>query len=63
MPGYFPLITPFTKSNNFSHNSFAGRSLQHGVSGHTKQCGWLRLSALVQSWSSCLAVPLPFNDN
>ena len=31
--------------------------------GHTKQCGWLRLSALVQSWSSRLAVPLSFNDN
>ena len=53
----------FTESNNDSHNSSAGRSLQHGVSGHTKQRGWLRLSDLVQTWSSCPAVPLSFNDN
>ena len=33
------------------------------LSGHTKQCGCLRLSSLVQSWSSPLAVPLSFNLN
>ena len=33
------------------------------MSEHTKQCGWLRLSAVVQSLSFCLAVPLSFNDN
>ena len=53
----------FIESNNGSHYSSAGRSLQHWVSGHTKQCGWLRLFALVQSWSSRPAVPLSFNDN
>ena len=53
----------FTESNNNSHYSSAGRSLQHGVSGHTNQCGWLRLSALFWSWSSSLAVPLSFNEN
>ena len=53
----------FTKSKNYSHCSSAGRSSQHGVTGHTTQCGWLCLSALVQSLSSRLAVPLSFNDN
>ena len=63
-PGYFfshYTSLKFTESNNDSHYSYAGKSLQHGASGHTKQCGWLRLSALVQSWSSRLAVS--FNDN
>ena len=53
----------FTESNNDSNYSSAGRSLQHEVSEHTKQRGWLRLSALVESWSSCLAVPLSYNDH
>ena len=53
----------FTESNNDSHYSYAGKSLQHGVSGHNKQCGWLSLYDLVQSWSSFLAVPLSFKDN
>ena len=34
-----------------------------GVTGHTNQCGWLRLSALFRSRSSSLAVPLSFNEN
>ena len=53
----------FTESDSRSHYSSVRRSLQHWVSGYTKQCGWLRLSALVQSLSCRLAGPLSFNDN
>ena len=31
-----------TEFNNDSHYSSARRSLQHGMSEHNKQCGWLR---------------------
>ena len=56
-------LLKLTESNNDGHYSSARRSLQHGVSRHTKQCGWLRYSALIQRWSSRPAVPLSFNDN
>ena len=46
----------FTESIYDSHYCSLGMSLQHEVSGHTNQCGWLRQSSFVQSWSTGPAV-------
>ena len=64
-PEYFLLTTLHSILLNppMAVSTLLQRSLQHWVSGHTKQYGWLCLSALVQRWSSRPVVPLYFNDN
>ena len=49
-------LLKITESIYDSHYCSLGRSFHHGVSGRTKECGWLRQSSFVQSWSTGPAV-------
>ena len=52
---HFTLLK-FTDCIYDSHYCSSGKSLHHGVSGRTKECGWLRQSSFVQSWLTGPAV-------